>query len=109
MSSHVRTVLTMLSRLQDLLRKLVVSFAGSTDNHKLNLRICENLIKVVVDFHTLGSIGSKAGSELSAWGSGLAFEHSVKLEVLRERKDERNVEGESCETNTEDGSLDGLE
>lgn len=72
------------------------------DEDQLELRVAQNLVVSVIDLDILGCFRPEARCEFASRSGGVAFENSMQLEVLWERKDEGYVESEAAETNTED-------
>ena len=99
-----RSTHTMLSRLQRLLRKLVVSLVGSSDYDQLDVLVVQGVVQSGVD----GSGDAEPLLEFTPLALWTPLQNGVQGEEFWKSEDEGYVEGETGQTSSQDTSADGF-
>ena len=99
-----RSTLTVLSRFQRLLRKLVVGLVGSGDDNQLDVFVVQGSVQSRVD----GSGDTEPLLKFTPFGLRAPLQDSVQGEELWESEDEGYVEGETGQAGSQDASTDGF-
>jgi hypothetical protein len=99
-----RSALTMLSRLQRPLRKLVVGLVGGGDDDQIDVLVFQDVVQSRVD----GSNDAEPFLEFAPLGLRAPLQDGVQGEAFWQGENEGHMKGETGQAGSQDASTDGF-